>query len=91
MADFAARSFTDETIQIDGNGYLDCEFLRCRLTYSGGDVPRFDGMCHFADCRWHFEGPAGNTLAFFRNIIASGGDVRVLLLEALGMVPSGGA
>lgn len=33
---FENRQFNDETITLDGNEYIDCEFIQCRFEYAGG-------------------------------------------------------
>ena len=67
----AARIFENETIHLDGQLYLDCEFRRCRLIYSGGEMPGFD-VCQFQTCTWHLEGAALRTLDFLSLLYGTG-------------------
>lgn len=66
-----AVSFTQETIALDGENFSDCEFRKCRLIYSGGEPPVFDG-CKFDHCDWRFEGPAGRTLEHLKVVWGAG-------------------
>jgi len=44
-----------------------CTFIGCTLIYTGTDTLGLEG-CTMNNCRWSFEGPAGNTLEFMRAI-----------------------
>ena len=71
-----ATAYSHETVQLDGEYFSDSEFRDCRLVYSGGKPPVFDG-CKFHGCEWKFEGPAANTLAHMRVVWAAGGKAPV--------------
>jgi hypothetical protein len=55
------RKFADQTIALDGNQYIGCNFERCNLVYKG-NKPTEIGNCSLDDCRFTFDGPAGNAL-----------------------------
>jgi len=61
----AGVSYNHQTVVVDGESFKDCEFTACRLVYSGGEPPQFDG-CRFDDCEWKLEAAAGHTLAYLR-------------------------
>lgn len=63
------QQFTGETIQLDGNDYIDCSFDKCRFVYGGGEFNieriRFDEM------EFTVEGPAARTVMLLRALCAS--------------------
>jgi len=69
-------SFTHETVALDGASFAGCEFRKCRLVYSGGEAPRFDG-CKFDHCDWRFEGPAALTLEHLKAMWGAGAKATV--------------
>jgi hypothetical protein len=69
MAQFAAKPFTNETVHVDGNTYIDCEFKQAKLTYSGGELPVFQG-CRFDTCNYNLEGAASRTADFLRLVFS---------------------
>ena len=71
-----ATIFNHETVVLDGQAFEDCEFRDCRLSYSGGAVPRFDS-CRFENCDWRFEDAASHTLAFLKVLWGVGGKAPV--------------
>ena len=77
--------FTRETLQLDGETYSNCEFKKCRLVYSGGEVPVFEA-CKFEDCDWRFEDAAGRTLEHLKVVWGAGGKavVQGLIKEITG-------
>jgi hypothetical protein len=70
------QTFTQETIQLDGEAFTDCEFKRCRLIYAGGEPPVLKG-CRFDDCDWRFEGAAARTLEHLKVIWGAGAKAAV--------------
>jgi hypothetical protein len=64
-------TFTHETVQLDGEQFADCEFIKCRLVYSGGAVPKLKD-CRFDDCDWKFEDAAGRTLEYMKVVWGAG-------------------
>lgn len=63
--------YSHETVSLDGQIFSDCEFLKSRLIFAGGEPPIFEN-CRFQDCEWRFDGPAGNTLAYLKNLWGAG-------------------
>jgi hypothetical protein len=64
-------AYNHETIQLDGETYIDCEFRDARLVYSGGVAPKFE-RCRFDGCEWKFEDAAARTLAHMKTLWAVG-------------------
>lgn len=62
MTEHAAQAFTDVTLHIDGERFLDCEFRGATLVYAGGPLPFFEG-CHFHNCTWRLDDAADRTRA----------------------------
>lgn len=58
-------SYNHQTVTLDGESFSDCDFAACRLIYSGGPPPEFDG-CRFDACEWKFEDAAAYTLSYLR-------------------------
>lgn len=71
-----ATIFNHETVALDGESFSDCEFRDCRLVYSGGEVPHFDG-CRFDGCEWRFDDAAQRTLAHLKLVWSQGGKATV--------------
>lgn len=63
MAKHVAKIFENVPVEVDGEEFLDCEFRRAELVYSGGPVPVFTG-CTFDSVNFMFQGAAGRTTAF---------------------------
>jgi len=80
-----ATSFTQENVNLDGMNFTDCEFRKCRLIYSGGEAPVFDG-CKFDHCEWRFEGPALRTLEHLKSMWGAGAKptVQALIKDVTG-------
>jgi len=75
----SSTAFTQETVQLDGESFADCEFKKCRMVYAGGENPTFIN-CRFEDCDWRFEGAAGRTLEHLKAVWGAGAKARVQLL-----------
>lgn len=58
-------SYNHQTVTLDGESFSNCEFAACRLVYSGGPLPEFDG-CRFDACEWKFEDAAALTLSYLK-------------------------
>ncbi len=69
-------SYNHETVVLDGQAFSQCDFQACRLVYSGGDAPTFEG-CRFDACEWKLEGAAAQTLAHLRSVWNAGGKAPV--------------
>ena len=63
----SGESYNHQTVELDGETFSNCAFAACRLVYSGGEVPQFEG-CRFDDCEWKFEEAAGHTLSFLKTL-----------------------
>lgn len=74
-----------ETVALDGEVFVGCEFRHCRLVYGGGVPPSF-ADCKFEACEWKFEGPAARTLEHLKVVWAAGAKplVRGLIAEITG-------
>jgi hypothetical protein len=79
--------YNHETVALDGEGFDQCEFRKCRLVYAGGTLPRFS-ECRFDECEWRYGEAAARTLAYLRLVWGLGGkaSVQALIKE----VTSGG-
>jgi hypothetical protein len=71
MADIANKTFTNETVQVDGNSYIGCTFTRSTLIYSAGELPKF-ANCEFDRVTLDFDGAAQNTLTFLSGLYRGG-------------------
>jgi hypothetical protein len=55
------RTFTRETVTLDGKRFENCKFNECHLIYSGG--PADCSACEFSpNTVWDFQGPAAITM-----------------------------
>lgn len=72
----SGESYNHQTVALDGETFSDCQFAECRLVYSGGAPPRFDG-CRFDDCEWKFEDAAAHTLAYLKVMWSAGAKAAV--------------
>jgi hypothetical protein len=61
----SGASYNHQTVMLDGESFSDCAFAACRLVYSGGELPKFEG-CRFDDCEWKFEEAAAQTLSYLK-------------------------
>lgn len=80
MADHVSETLTHDTVHLDGNSYINCVFEDCRLIYSGGVHPVFQGNS-IERCTWTFEGSASRTLAFLRLLYHGMGEGGKELIE----------
>ena len=71
MARFENETFENKTVVIDGNSYQNCTFNSCTIEFRGVELPSLGG-CHFAGCRWSFDGPAANTIRFLTALYGNG-------------------
>jgi hypothetical protein len=58
MAQFVDCSFEGATVVLDGNEYLRCKFLRCRVVVTRGNFSLRDSS--FDSCNFEFGGEAAN-------------------------------
>ena len=60
------QTLQGKSFVIEDVAFVNCRLSDCDLYYSGGD---FDWMnSHFENCRFHWRGPAKNSLALFQSI-----------------------
>jgi hypothetical protein len=63
MNTIANSQFSNQRVQLDNMNYVGCRFSTCVMVYSGlGPIGL--NSCDIHNCRWEFEGAAGNTLKF---------------------------
>lgn len=60
---YVGQTFQQETINLDGNQFERCAFIRCKIVYTAADTFSIDG-CTFTICDWVFDGPAERTLFY---------------------------
>ena len=77
------RHFEGERVLLGGVGFERCAFVRCELVYDGRPTCLVDNT--FEDCRWSFEGPAGDTLQFVAALCRDDPWLRAALARALGL------
>jgi hypothetical protein len=58
-------NYNHQTVVLDGESFSRCQFTACRLVYSGGEPPKFDG-CRFEACDWKFDDAAAQTLSHLK-------------------------
>ena len=71
MAQHQGETFTNETVVLDGNDYLNCTFTNCEIVFRGTASVSLHGI-NFNDCRWTFDGPAGLTINFMTALYQAG-------------------
>ena len=69
--EFTDKTFTDQSVDLDGNQFFGCTFQRAKLMYYGGPIPHFDS-CKFDMAQFMFEKGAGNALEFLRELYHAG-------------------
>lgn len=91
---FENESFRDRTVEIDGNQYTNCTFIKCRIVFTGFEEGVFD-ECKFISCDWGFSGPAVSTLNYLAAIYNGLGENEQDMVEGIfesirrGIVSSG--
>ena len=71
MAQHQGATFTNETVVLDGNEYLNCTFNNCDIIFGATAGVTLNGIS-FNDCRWTFTGPAGTTINFLTALYQAG-------------------
>ena len=69
-------NYNHQTVVLDGESFSRCQFTACRLVFSGGEPPKFDG-CRFDGCEWKFEDAAAQTLSHLKHMWAVGAKTAV--------------
>ena len=72
MKTHRGATYTEETVTLDDTAFEDCTFVRCRLVYSGLGTVGLSG-CRLRECSFHFEGAAGNAVAFMNALAGDPG------------------
>lgn len=76
---FDAKEFNKEPVNLNGNRFEGCTFNECELIFNGvGPVGLAN--CIFNNCKWTFQGPAADTVAFMKALYAMGGGGKELIL-----------
>lgn len=78
MAEFSDENFEDQTVDLDGNRYTRCNFNRCTIVYSGGEIPVL-AHCNFSKETWHFKGAAERTLILLQEFSRAGSGFEALV------------
>lgn len=68
---------------VDNHLYVGCTFRNARLIYEGGVPPGFDN-CAFQESHFVFQGSAGYTLSFLRQMAPRATNMREVVL---GLIP----
>jgi len=71
MTQHQGAAFTNETVVLDGNEYLNCSFTNCEIVFRGTSGVLLNGIA-FNNCQWTFEGPAGLTIDFMTALYQAG-------------------
>ncbi len=71
MALYQGRTFTNETVVLDGSDYRDCTFTDCVIVFHGTAAVSMNGVTT-NNCRWTFEGAAGLTVKFLTALYQGG-------------------
>lgn len=69
-----------QRLQLNGNDFIDCRLINCRLVYSGAGAMALKGTV-FVDCTWEYAGDALETVHFLKMLYAMGGELRRPVLE----------
>jgi hypothetical protein len=67
MPSSVEKNFTEVTEMLDGNAYERCAFIRCKLVYRGGPIPRLR-HCTFEDCALVWDDASERTINFLRGL-----------------------
>ena len=71
MARHQGATFTNQTVVLDGNDYLNCTFTNCELVFRATGTVSLTGVTA-NNCRWTFEGAAGLTVKFMTALYQGG-------------------
>lgn len=75
----SGETYNHQTVTLDGESFSGCEFVACRLVYSGGEPPTFEG-CRFNACEWKLEEAAAHTLSYLKLMWSAGAKTEVQAL-----------
>ena len=58
---YEKQTFESSTIHLDGNEFIECSFVRCKLLFGGQSVP-VTRNCQMTDCEMQFVGASHLTI-----------------------------
>ena len=64
---YNSRTFQNETVKLDGNKFVDCQFNDCVILYAGGDY-QLEKVDLAGSNGFYFTGSAIRTLGFLSKI-----------------------
>jgi hypothetical protein len=64
--------FTNRTLELDNNDFIDCRFYNCTLVFRGKNIPQLGGSFIGAGTTFHFKGAAENTVNFLNILYQHG-------------------
>ncbi len=67
MASSVDKNFVDASEVLGGNAYERCAFIRCKLIFRGGPIPRLR-HCTFEDCALVWDDASERTINFLRGL-----------------------
>jgi hypothetical protein len=77
--------FEECIIDLDGQRYIDADFIKCHLIFSGGPPPDLKD-CSFQECQFEFKGAALSTAKFLANIAKGDqGGAEFVVTQVLGL------
>jgi len=71
MATFTKETFRNQNVVVDGNEYIDCNFVNCTLVHRGTAAPDFI-RCAFTGGKIQLEGDASRTTRYLGRLYAAG-------------------
>jgi hypothetical protein len=82
VAEYKERKLVGESVVLDGNDFVQCEFENCKMIYKGGELPKLQ-HCRFTRCTWQLEDAARRSVLFLKSIYHSGPGGKELVEETL--------
>ena len=70
MATFERRAFDGQTVVLDGQVFIACDFRNCRLVYKGSETVTME-RCNISECRFDFGDAALRTVTFMQALYHS--------------------
>jgi hypothetical protein len=58
---YEKHTFENTTVRLDGNEFIECSFVRCKLLFGGQSVPVTRG-CTMTECEMQFVGASQLTI-----------------------------
>jgi hypothetical protein len=72
MIKIEKKTFENQPINFDGVQYVNCNFNRCQLMFTGMVMPQMINCQVSPDSGWLFTGPAQNMLSFLSGLDKAG-------------------